>query len=183
MSSELPPSGHTPSGQNSPLPQVSFYSIEYPGYIGPQSVPLAIRNVGGQSRIDRAFKRTAQKSDALLELSLRPDNPFAHPIPGDVVGANNLVLKVVKRKRKSSAVPRPVGDDLVGEYTAQVVGIMSKTVRFRSESPFHADIPETYENIGMVDYQYFPDTDDPVTSLRQAMRNMDGNVPFFMPTQ
>ncbi|PPQ95004.1 hypothetical protein CVT25_000241 [Psilocybe cyanescens] len=156
--SDFPPSVFTLPGQ--PLPQVSFYSIEYPGYIGPHSTPTAIRNVGGQVRIDHAFKRTAQKSDALLELSLRPENPFAHPIPGDIVPANNLLLKVRRRKRKQSAAsPLHSANGLVGEYTAEVVGIVSKTVRFRS----------------MVDYQYFPEPNDPVSSLRMAMSEMDVN--------
>ncbi|PPQ95507.1 hypothetical protein CVT26_008535 [Gymnopilus dilepis] len=155
--SSEPPSTTTQPEAGRPLPQVSFYSIEYPGYVSPTSVPTAIRNVGGQAKLDRAFKRTAQKSDTLLELSLRPENPFAHPIPGDVVGANNLLLKVVKRKRKRSAENSDAPP--IGEYTAEVVGVMSKTARFRS----------------MVDYQFFPNPDDPITKLRMAMNNMDVN--------
>ena len=111
------------------LLQHSFYSVEYPGYVQPSSVPLAVSHLGGQSKVDRAFKRAAPKSQTLLELSLRPGNPFAHPIPGDVVGTNNLLLKVTKRKRKQVA-----GDPCTtGEYTAEVVGIVSKTARFRSD--------------------------------------------------
>ncbi|KAF8974777.1 RNA polymerase III transcription factor IIIC subunit-domain-containing protein [Flammula alnicola] len=146
-----------PLAQERTLPQVPFYSIEYPGYVQASSVPLAIRNVGGQPKIDRVFKRTTQRTDALLELSLRPDNPFAHPIPGDVVSANNLLLKVVKKKRKSTQQP---ADGALGEYMAEVVGIVSKTARFRS----------------MVDYQYFPDVDDPIVKLRNAMDMMDADL-------
>ncbi|KAF8901692.1 RNA polymerase III transcription factor IIIC subunit-domain-containing protein [Gymnopilus junonius] len=152
------PSSEPPSSQpqfGRPLPQVSFYSIEYPGYVTPSSVPIAVRNVGGQAKIDRAFKRTAQKSDALLELSLHPESPFAHPIPGDVIGANNLLLKVVKRKRKRPADSSDAPP--IGEYTAEVVGVMSRTARFRS----------------MIDYQYFPNPDDSISKLRMAMNNMD----------
>ena len=112
------------------LPQHSFYSVEYPGYVRPSSVPLAISNLGGQSKVDHAFKRTAPKTPALLELSLRPGNPFAHPIPGDVVGTNNLLLKITKRKRKQLNSEYP---STIGEYTAEVVGIVSKTARFRSD--------------------------------------------------
>ena len=128
-------------GREPALLQHSFYSIEYPGYVQPSSVPLAISNLGGQSKVDHAFKRTAPKSQALLELSLRPGNPFAHPIPGDVVGTNNLLLKVTKRKRKQVA-----GDPCTtpGEYTAEVVGIVSKTARFRSDflCPFLCPVTE-----------------------------------------
>ena len=116
-------------GREPTLPQLSFYSIEYPGYVQPSSVPLAINNLGGQSKIDQAFKRTASKTQTFLELSLRPGNPFSHPIPGDIVGTNNLLLKVTKRKRKNVAQDTST----VGEYTAEVVGTVSKTARFRSD--------------------------------------------------
>lgn len=114
-----------------PLPSTPYFSIEYPGYVQASSIPLAINNLGGQSSLDNAFKRTATKADALLELSLRPGNPFAHPVPGDVVGTNNVLLKVVKRKRRR--LDGQGEEDVVGEYTAEAVGIIPKTVRFRSE--------------------------------------------------
>jgi general transcription factor 3C polypeptide 5 (transcription factor C subunit 1) len=117
-----------PTAQERRLPQVTFYSVEYPGYVKDSSVPLAIQNIGGQSKLDNAFRRSAQRRDALLELSFRSKDPFAHPIPGDVIPANNLLLKVVKRKRKSP------DSEVIGDFTAEIVGIVSKTARFRSAS-------------------------------------------------
>jgi general transcription factor 3C polypeptide 5 (transcription factor C subunit 1) len=116
-----------PEAPEHPLPSTPFFSIEYPGYVRPTSIPLAINNLGGQSSLNNAFKRTATKTDTLLELSLRPGNPFAHPVPGDAVSTNNVLLRVVKRKRWR------VEGDMMGEYTAEAVGVVSKTVRFRSE--------------------------------------------------
>ncbi|KAJ7368086.1 RNA polymerase III transcription factor IIIC subunit-domain-containing protein [Mycena albidolilacea] len=142
--------------QQHPINATPFYSIEYPGYVRTTSVPIAVQNLGGQTALGTAFKRSAGKTEAAtLELKLRPGNPFAHPIPGDVVPTNNLVLKLVKRKRKN----RIDTDDgaAQGEYTAEIVGTTTKTVRFRS----------------MADYQYQPDMNDPVTKLRAAMDNMD----------
>jgi len=120
-----------------PLPQIPFYSIEYPGYVQASSVPLAIRNLGGQAKLDHAFRRSTQKADALLELSMQPENPFSHPIPGDVIGANNLLLKVVKRRRKTRPDADVSGsstsaDGSMGDYTAEICGIVAKTGRFRS---------------------------------------------------
>ena len=131
------------AGPETALLQHSFYSVEYPGYVQPSSVPLAINNLGGQSKVDHAFKRTASKSQqSLLELSLRPGNPFAHPIPGDVVGTNNLLLKVTKRKRK-----QVFGDPCTtGEYTAEIVGVVSKTARFRSDFHVFSTSPCNYAN-------------------------------------
>lgn len=145
-----------PEAAEHQFPQTPFYSIEYPGYVRPTSVPLAVSNLGGQSALENAFKRAASKTETLIELKLRPNQPFAHPVPGDVVATNNILLKVVKRRRKK----RPEGetdDGAVGEYTAEAVGTIPKTARFRS----------------MVDYQYQPDMNDPVSKLRVAMDNMD----------
>jgi general transcription factor 3C polypeptide 5 (transcription factor C subunit 1) len=114
------------------LSTTHFYSIEYPGYVRSESVSKAVHSLGGQSSIDRAFRRSAPKEDSLFELNLRPDNPFSHPLPGDLVPTNNVLLRVVKRKRKN-----PFDDDdgsqIVGEYTAVAVGVIPKTARFRSE--------------------------------------------------
>ncbi|KAH6915161.1 RNA polymerase III transcription factor IIIC subunit-domain-containing protein [Coprinopsis sp. MPI-PUGE-AT-0042] len=138
-----------------PLPQTHFYSVEYPGYVKEASVPKAIENLGGQRSIDRAFKRMASKTESLLELQLHPGKPFSHPIPGDVVNTNNLLLKVTRRRRK--AKDGMSNEGIVGEYKAEVVGVVSKTVRFRS----------------MADFQYTPDMNDPISKLRLAMDNMD----------
>jgi general transcription factor 3C polypeptide 5 (transcription factor C subunit 1) len=119
------------------LPTTHFYSIEYPGYVRPESVSKAIDTLGGQPSIERAFRRNAPKEDSLLELNLRPDNPFSHPLPGDLVPTNNILLKVVKRRLKR---PPPNDGDhdgnlqaVAGEYTAVAVGVIPKTARFRSE--------------------------------------------------
>lgn len=113
------------------LPQTPFYSVEYPGYVRSSSVPLAVKNLGGQATIDNAFKRAASKTDALIELTLRSGQPFAHPIPGDVVSTNNILLKIVKKRRRKAS--DDTADGAIGEYTAEAVGIIPKTARFRSE--------------------------------------------------
>ena len=122
-----------------PLPSTHLYSVEYPGYVKPTSVALAIRHLGGQGSLDSAFRRAASKSGSLLELNLRPDNPFSHPIPGDLVATNSIVLKVVKRRRKKLESDASTSGDAagtVGEYTAEAVGVVHKTVRFRSAHTF-----------------------------------------------
>ena len=118
-----------PAAPARPLPSTSFYSVEYPGYVQTASVPLAVRNLGGQESLDTAFKRSASRTENLVELHLRPGNPFAHPIPGDVVSTNNILLKIVKRRRRKLNDE----DEPIGEYTAEAVGVIPKTVRFRSE--------------------------------------------------
>ncbi|KAI0034066.1 RNA polymerase III transcription factor IIIC subunit-domain-containing protein [Vararia minispora EC-137] len=156
MSPEHDPTPHpSDAAPERPLPSNHLYSIEYPGYVRETSVPYAVQTLGGQSSLEAAFRRNASRQDALLELNLRPENPFSHPIPGDVVPTNNIVLKVVKRKRRRLNAAGE--EEIVGEYTTEAVGMVPKTVRFRS----------------MVDYQYQPNANDPVTKLRMAMANLD----------
>ncbi|KZT74547.1 hypothetical protein DAEQUDRAFT_720727 [Daedalea quercina L-15889] len=138
-----------------PLPSAHFYSVEYPGYVRLGSVALAIERLGGQQKVENAFKRAPSKTESLLELSLRTGNPFAHPITGDVVSTSNILLKVVKRKWKRRG--GAAADATIGEYTVEALGMIPKTARFRS----------------MVDYQYQPDMNDPIAKLRSAMDAMD----------
>ncbi len=93
-----------------PLSQTHYYSIEYPGYVQPAAVSTAIHNLGGQSQINSVFRRNTLGAQVLLELALRPNSMFAHPIPGDAVATNNLVLKVTKRRKKVQPGKTP------GEY-------------------------------------------------------------------
>jgi len=81
------------------IPPVRIYSVEYPGYVQPTSVPEAVRTLGGKQALEKAFRKSS-KPDAFLELRYRPNNPFAHPVAGEVVQTNSILLKIVKRRRK-----------------------------------------------------------------------------------
>lgn len=166
-----------------PLPSAHFYSVECPGYVKLSSVPIAVERLGGQQRVENAFKRTStSKTESLLELSLRPGNPFAHPIAGDVVSTSNILLKVVKRKRKRTEGQGQAGGGVVGDYTVEALGMIPKTARFRSTYRLPASTPLRAficaRILGMVDYQYQPDMNDPIAKLRSAMDNMDGEHLF-----
>ncbi|OCB90890.1 hypothetical protein A7U60_g1915 [Sanghuangporus baumii] len=142
-----------------PLPTSQYYAVEFPGFVQDGSEKRAIEHLGGQAAIERVFKRNAPKSHSLLELSWRPENPFAHPVPGAIVNANNILLKVTKRKRK-----RRNGEELPipeGEFVAEAVGVIPKTVRFRS----------------MADFQYNPDPSDPVVQFRIPPEKEDYELP------
>ncbi|RPD61992.1 hypothetical protein L226DRAFT_463601 [Lentinus tigrinus ALCF2SS1-7] len=161
--------GTPSSAPERPLPTTHFYSVEYPGFVQPASAPLAVERLGGQQAIDTAFRRATGRDrvESLLELRLRPDNPYAHPVPGEVVPTSNIILKVVKRKRRRK--DGDSGDGPIGEYTVQAVGVAPKTARFRS----------------MADFQYQPDMSDPVAQLRGAMDSMDvdGILRYHIPPE
>lgn len=161
-----------------PLPAKNLVSVEYPGYVKPESVPIAIRNLGGSSRLESAFKRTATKEEALLELRLRAENPFSHPVAGEVVGTSNILLKVVTRKRKRL---RTIHDN--GDFTVEAIGTISKTARFRGLTlGMWIDRLLFMFLLGMADFQYQPSTDDPMSKLRSAIGNMDGTLDASFPT-
>ncbi|KAG8738635.1 tau 95 subunit of transcription factor TFIIIC [Ceratobasidium sp. 428] len=174
------PSTSAPT-QESPA-QNLFYSVEYPGYVkpAPSSTVHAIRTMGGQKSLDHVFG----ESGRILELRLQPDNPFAHPVTGDVVATNKLLVKVVARRKKKTmdnylneaaldsnrteagttgkGKAKDVGantqvEESAGTYTAEIVGIIPKTVRFRS----------------MADFQFQPDEDDYIVQMRHAMDRLD----------
>lgn len=156
-----------------PVPSQHFYAVEFPGVVQDESVDRAIEHLGGQRAIDRAFKRNASKADSMLELNWRPGDPFSHPVPGGVDHANNILLKVTKRKRK-----RKNGEELAvpeGEFVAEAVGVIPKTIRFRSTSKayYTIQLSLTY-SAGMADFQYSPEASDPVVQFRSAMDRMDG---------
>ena len=117
-----------------PLPSTPFYSVEYPGYVQASSIPKAVRTLGGNSKLNASFRKNAP-----VELRFHPDNPFSHPVSGDVVRTSNIVLKITKRKKKKpdTETMMDIDDSLVTpevapEYTAEVVGTVSRTIRFRS---------------------------------------------------
>ena len=161
------------------IPPVRVYSVEYPGYVQPTSVPEAIRTLGGQQALERAFRKSS-KPDTFLELRYRPDNPFAHPIAGEVVQTNSILLKVIKRKRKRVEGTSADGQDAgrVGEYTIEPVGLIPGTARFRGvfnvQVWFHNRSYILTPCSGLADYQYNPDPEDPVSKLRMAMEDLDG---------
>ncbi|KIM68705.1 hypothetical protein SCLCIDRAFT_13482 [Scleroderma citrinum Foug A] len=149
--------GQSPTdARERPLPTAQFYSVEYPGYVRPTSIHLALRNLGGLPSLEDVFKRGAMKNEALLELNFCPGNPFSHPIPGDIVSTSNILIKVTKRKRHKPGGDHPL-QEVIGEYTAEATGVILKSARFRS----------------MADYQFQPDMADPVARLRLAMDQLD----------
>lgn len=164
------------------LPKAAFNSIEYPGPIGasPASLQKALSTLGssripirksedtatGESStttnaanddslpdVDAVFNRAAK----ILELRLRPEDPWAHPIVGEASASQKLLVKIVKRRRKRKGeagrhidpglVATPNGADGTGEtgagkivkgdsggvFTARVIGVTKQTVRFRGE--------------------------------------------------
>ncbi|KAM0793466.1 hypothetical protein ACM66B_000909 [Microbotryomycetes sp. NB124-2] len=160
--------------------QPHLAAIEYPGPIKDASVGKALASVGGLKLVSRALdhsnktrdsnnggesqeqstKDTQTKSRTEIELSLSAQDPFHHPVQGNIARSANVVLKLVKRRRK-----QPLKDDLgtvthSGTYSVQLAGIVTQTVRFRA----------------MADFQYRAPTQDPMTQLALDLKKLDANA-------
>lgn len=105
-------------------------AIEYPGPIQPTSLNKALKTMGGLSSVSQALAAPA-KDNRSLELSLNTRSPFSHPVPAHVADTGNVLMRVVKRRRK---VPKRDEQGKVveeGIYTLTPVGVVTKTARFR----------------------------------------------------
>ncbi|KAF8316858.1 hypothetical protein DL93DRAFT_2077675 [Clavulina sp. PMI_390] len=170
---------------------------------GPQRLDSSLRSTGTSSRsigdrdaglastssgptkapVSTMSTATAHATTLPVELRLRPEAPWAHPIPADTRSTSNLLLKVVTRRKKNrnaeeeGAAPMDIDHSAsrssskgkekahdpstpMPEYTAEVVGLLKKTVRFRS----------------MADFQYAPPLNDRVSNIRAMMDRMDARA-------
>lgn len=128
-----------------PLPRTTFRSVEYPGPM--QHANQILRHID-QEDLDDTFN--APMSDMRqLELRYRPENRAAVPVRGNRVASQKVLVKVTKRRRKGKADQ--------GVFTAEVLGNIPQTVRFRS----------------MADYQFTAQADSSVQTLCQALVDLD----------
>lgn len=158
----------------------SYAGIEYPGPVS--SIPRALNSIGGLPFVSTTLENPPDPTST-IELSLNPKNRFHHPVQSTILESGNIVMKIVKRRRK-----RPkLGDDGrevdAGVFTMEAVGVASKTVRFRGKSssgacagPGRRGADLLFSREGMADFQYGPSVpaDDPIISIAQSMENLDG---------
>lgn len=124
-----------------PFPLQTFTAIEYPGPVSTsaQSVSAALDAIGGLRHLSSTLA-AEEPYKRVVELSLGGVGiDRLHPLQGEVVSTQNIVLKITKRRRKGvdrgeASVTLP--GEKQGVYTASVVGVVDKTVRFRCMSLF-----------------------------------------------
>lgn len=119
-----------------PIPKQSFTSIEFPSTV---SHPSAILKVISQDDINECFNAPGQEQP-MLEMYFNREDSSANPVRGVRLAGRKLVVRVVKRRRC-----RPVAGGLEptdangkarateGVFTADVVGFIQQTVRFRGQ--------------------------------------------------
>lgn len=128
------------------LPKTAFNSVEYPGPIAhqPASVNYALSTLGRQPAVDACFNRATR----ILELRYDVHDTWSHPIVGENVPVQRLVLKVTRRRRKIKERVEPLTNangpgstansqnptvSNGGIFKAEIVGVVKSTVRFRGK--------------------------------------------------
>ncbi|KAK8869733.1 hypothetical protein IAR55_000301 [Kwoniella newhampshirensis] len=134
------------------LPKHAYASIEYPG---PVSHPTSILKVVNQSDIDECFNGPSG-SNPVLEIRYRGDQPGG-PVRGHRASSQKLLLKVVRRRRKGKGREKE-GEE--GVFTAEVVGSVAQTVRFRS----------------MADWHWAPNPEGETATLLRSLKELDYNA-------
>ncbi|KAI5583146.1 hypothetical protein POPTR_007G145000v4 [Populus trichocarpa] len=111
------------------IPRNEGFAVHYPGY--PSSTSRAIQTLGGTESILKA--RSSQSNT--LELYFRPEDPYSHPVSGELRSCHSMLLKITKKKKSS-----PINDakQETDEFHADIV----------------ARIPEAYYFEGMADYEH-----------------------------
>lgn len=90
--------------------------------------PSQILKVIAQDDVDECFNAPISEARS-LEMRYRPKDRTAVPVKGTRVPSQKVLVKVVKRRRKQ----RPGETAEEGVFTADVVGSVPQTVRFRCE--------------------------------------------------
>ncbi|WVF72102.1 hypothetical protein IAT40_006914 [Kwoniella sp. CBS 6097] len=156
------PSSSLASSSTAPdrhLPKHIYSSIEYPG---PLSHTSSILKVVNQDDIDECFNSPAPPaggSRPILEMRYRGEGSAGGPVRGHRVPSQKLLLRVVRKRRKGKEKESAAGDK-GGAFTAEVVGSVPQTVRFRS----------------MADYHWKPDPEGPTATLIRSLKDLDYNA-------
>ncbi|KAF7132871.1 hypothetical protein RHSIM_Rhsim09G0003800 [Rhododendron simsii] len=160
------------------FPRTEAFAVHYPGY--PSSTTRAIETLGGSEGILKARCLQSNK----LELHFRPEDPYSHPVFGELQPCNNFLLRISKRKERNGqntedfdnvskcvsedeihisriSCPQSVKTDQVNEsrsastsLPAEVEAQSPQEVQDDLSANIVSRISEAYHFNGMVDYQH-----------------------------
>ncbi|KAJ0636712.1 putative transcription factor IIIC subunit Tfc1/Sfc1 [Helianthus annuus] len=163
------------------LPTNKVFAINYPGY--PSSIERALETLGGTQDIAKARESQSNK----LELHFRPEDPYSHPVIGDIVTpCNQFLLKISKQKDEGQ-----ISEGAEENICADIVGHVSETYNFNGMADYQhvlavhadvarkkkrnwADVEPQFEKHGLID----ADQEDlmillpPLFSLKNIQENL-----------
>ena len=127
---------------NSAIP--NLVSVEFPGKV--VSIEKALETLGGRKELEKL-----ECEGSPVNLRFRPNDPFCHPIIGDFVPTNNLLIKLIKTVKLDEN-----GNEFI-ETTHEIMGKIIKTCRFKS----------------LADFQYSPNPSNPLVQFRHDLHDFD----------
>ncbi|KAJ2631664.1 tau 95 subunit of transcription factor TFIIIC [Coemansia sp. RSA 1290] len=127
-----------------PFPENTAFAVDYPGYV--MDTEKALCTIGGSEKLARNINEDVGMP---IELRYRYKDPTSHPIKGEIVSTQNLLIKVTRRVKKS--------DRSVVDTSAKVMALIDKSVRFRT----------------LADFQYIVNKSDPLAGISDALSNLD----------
>ncbi|KAJ2857307.1 tau 95 subunit of transcription factor TFIIIC [Coemansia erecta] len=143
---------HPEYAERSPIPQRTVLSVEYPGYV--VNTEKAVKSLGGREKLARDV---SENTGARLELRYRYNDPTSHPISGEIVPTQNILIKVTRRTKRLKGAPKDKSTEKTVKKSAEIVGIIEKTARFRK----------------LADFQYVIGKDDPLAGLTRALKDVN----------
>lgn len=99
-------------------------AVEYPGIV--KNLDKMMETLGGMEKLKRTFDDPSSR----LELYPRPKDIFSHPLMGDRVNTNNLLVKCVREKVADSS------GNVSYVYKASIVGMITVSYKFKSLADF-----------------------------------------------
>lgn len=115
------------------FPTTAFAAVEYPGSV---SHPSALLKVITQDDMNECFNAPT-KETKMLEMKYGGDERDGIPVRGLRVASQKLLLKVTKRRRREDQMGKGKGKAIdggeQGVFTAEIIGPITQTVRFRGE--------------------------------------------------
>ncbi|KAI9477928.1 MAG: RNA polymerase III transcription factor IIIC subunit-domain-containing protein [Benjaminiella poitrasii] len=137
-----------------PIGSKKYICVEYPGYVN--HLDRALDSFGGERALSDALSSNLIST---IDLFYRKQDIFRHPLKGDILPTAKLVAKVTRRIKR---IRDPVTGEVLSEeevepYQTEVMGVVTKVVRFRALS----------------DFQYIVPIDDPIRKLKEAFLSGD----------
>ncbi|KAI8372820.1 RNA polymerase III transcription factor IIIC subunit-domain-containing protein, partial [Radiomyces spectabilis] len=114
---------------NLPIGKKKYLCVEYPAIV--KNTHRAIDAMGGEKALAASLVH-----ETPIELRFRPGDPFSHPINGDIVPSSKLLVKVTRRVKSGQPTEE-------AEIKTELLGTVSKTLRFRTLADFQYIVPET----------------------------------------
>jgi general transcription factor 3C polypeptide 5 (transcription factor C subunit 1) len=128
--------------------------------------PGQILQVVTQTDVDECFNAPMSEFRQ-LEMKYRPLERSSIPVRGSRVASQKVLVKVVKKRKRARGGEAVDG----GVFTANIVGSIPQTVRFRCMLTCCWVVLTM--TIAMADYQYTPRQDGHVAQLVQSLMDLD----------